>query len=246
VSEAREAETDWWSEVSAYTGHLDKCQQKVEALRSQYRELQGRYLTQRQQLERNKEALSRRQFLQNCFISDGEIPKIGEGRKQILASYGIDSAFDLEEEVLLSIKGFGPVYVANLMDWKRARIAEFRFDHRTGVPESELKALAQRFRHFQTSLQAEMSQEIVELEKLQRETRVRLAELATRKNHRRDQIAQACANLPAQLEGLTVQARQQLAPISKRIYALVIEHAQAKADLQPLARAGLLARLFRR
>jgi DNA-binding helix-hairpin-helix protein with protein kinase domain len=77
----------------------------------------------------------------------------------------------------MSIRGFGPVLVANLLGWKHQMVAQFRFDPKKGVPESDLMALTQKYKQQQDLLRAHLEQGAVELQGLCRRSRGQLSAL---------------------------------------------------------------------
>jgi DNA-binding helix-hairpin-helix protein with protein kinase domain len=130
------------------------------------RQLVSDYQRERAALEARREELARVQFLRSHFIADATIDKIGEGRKQTLAAYNILTAFDVDPNAILQIKGFGPAYTSNLVAWRESVAKQFRFNPKSGVPEADLRALAARYRKAQADLFRELETKLTELEGL--------------------------------------------------------------------------------
>jgi DNA-binding helix-hairpin-helix protein with protein kinase domain len=128
------------------------------------RQLVSDYQRERAALEARREELARVQFLRSHFIADATIDKIGEGRKQTLAAYNILTAFDVDPNAILQIKGFGPAYTSNLVAWRESVAKQFRFNPKSGVPEADLRALAARYRKAQADLFRELETMLIELE----------------------------------------------------------------------------------
>jgi DNA-binding helix-hairpin-helix protein with protein kinase domain len=150
--------------VDAYLSVYRGQRSRLEQVQQQCQRLEAEYQKERRQLEDNREALAREQYLRTTFLIDHEIENIKVGRLQILASYGIETAYDVEEDRIRAIKGFGPALTSTLVKWKRDRLAEFRFDARTGVPEADLRSLALRYFQRQSTLLAELERKANELE----------------------------------------------------------------------------------
>ncbi len=70
----------------------------------------------------------------------------------MLASYGLETAYDLKDEAIRDVKGFGEMLTKNLMDWKREREAAFRFDPKSGVPVADVRAIVAKFEREQSVL----------------------------------------------------------------------------------------------
>jgi DNA-binding helix-hairpin-helix protein with protein kinase domain len=146
--------------------------------------LEERFRGEGLSLEINREAMLLEQHLRSCFLSDADIPGIGPTRQQMLASFGIETAFDIEPGPIDMIKGFGKVLTGNLMAWKKQMMKEFRYDPSKSVPEAELRTLALKYQQTQDMLFAQLERGAVELEKLagalERELQAREPELRQR------------------------------------------------------------------
>jgi DNA-binding helix-hairpin-helix protein with protein kinase domain len=199
ASKAREdldaIERQWEVIASEYRVQLQTLRRQLESARTECQQLGPRYEGERAELERNKEALARAQFLKTQFLVDFDIPMIGTGRKQVLASYGLETAFDLNVKAIQAIKGFGETLTKNLMDWKRSRQVAYRFDPKSGVPESELRALAAKFQREQAAHLARLEQGAEHRSSLVAETGHKLKALEPDLRHCAAALAQAHANL---------------------------------------------------
>jgi DNA-binding helix-hairpin-helix protein with protein kinase domain len=108
--------------------------------------------------------LAERAYLSQFILADATIQKIGEGRKQTLASHNILTAADVDPEVLGEIKGFGKALIGYLMAWRQECLAEFTFDHNQKVPEADQRAVAMKYRRQQQALFAEAERSLSELQ----------------------------------------------------------------------------------
>jgi DNA-binding helix-hairpin-helix protein with protein kinase domain len=91
-----------------------------------------------QELEQNKYHLQLTQFLDRFKLSDARIVGIGIGRKQMLASYGVDTAADVTALNLSQVPGIGPKFAERLMSWRRTVEPRFRFDPNRAVDRLEI------------------------------------------------------------------------------------------------------------
>ena len=83
--------------------------------------------------------------LRRCFISHAQISGIGPGRSVTLASYGIETAYDVKEKAIYAIEGFGDYLTGCLLEWRRLMERNFQFDSSRGVPKSEIRAVELRY-----------------------------------------------------------------------------------------------------
>jgi DNA-binding helix-hairpin-helix protein with protein kinase domain len=185
----------WKSIVSTYVACTQSTLKQLESARRQCTELGASYVSEREQLEANKESLALDQFLKTQFIVDFDIPMIGAGRKLVLASYGLETAYDMNVDAIQSVTGFGEVLTRNLMEWKRQRREAFRFDPKSGVPVEELRSLVAKFQQEQKSLFARLEQGADELRLLVAQTERQVKALKPEFHRRAAARSQARANL---------------------------------------------------
>ncbi|WP_210252816.1 hypothetical protein, partial [Methylosinus sp. Ce-a6] len=114
---------------------------QLEHAREQLQELPNVRRRRYQELERARESDQRRRHLESVRIEDATIPGIGPGRKAMLASYNIETAWDLNEKQISRVPGFGPVLTRDLMAWRKAVETKFRFDPSKGVDPRDIAAL---------------------------------------------------------------------------------------------------------
>jgi DNA-binding helix-hairpin-helix protein with protein kinase domain len=162
-------EQEWRRLASAYESQFLGLKERLDGHRRQHSQLQPLYTGERRQLERNQESLACEQHLRTCFITDHDIQGIGPGRERVLASYGVETAFDIEENRIRAIKGFKDALTRNLLQWRKEMLGAFRFDPRTGVPEPELRRLALKYKQQENLLFAQLEHDVVELQRLNRQ-----------------------------------------------------------------------------
>jgi hypothetical protein len=74
-----------------------------------------------------KEAQLRR-HLDRYLLVNAKINKIGSGRKAVLASFGVQTAADIEQHRISAIQGFGPALVSSLVAWRQSVEGRFVFN----------------------------------------------------------------------------------------------------------------------
>jgi DNA-binding helix-hairpin-helix protein with protein kinase domain len=89
---------------------------------------------------RNRRTLQLSQFLSKQLIRNYAIPKIGDGRRAVLLSYGIETAADIREGALLAVPGFGPKTAQPLLNWRRH--LESRFVYSAAETQADKTAIA--------------------------------------------------------------------------------------------------------
>ena len=114
---------------------------QLEHERDQLRELPNVRRRRYQELENARERDQRRRYLEQIEIEDATIPSIGPSRKAMLASYNIETAWDVNETQIMRVPGFGPALTGELLKWRRGVEAKFRFDPSKGVDPRDIAAL---------------------------------------------------------------------------------------------------------
>jgi DNA-binding helix-hairpin-helix protein with protein kinase domain len=137
ASDARSRWQNLQSNWTSYTSAEDFDEQLVQLqdLRHQYDGLPPKRLQALHQLEANRYKLQLYAYLDSCRISHSRIKGIGDARKAMLQSYGIETAADITEHGVLAVPGFGPVAATNLRQWRDQQERRFRFDPNKGVDQ---------------------------------------------------------------------------------------------------------------
>ena len=162
-SQLEEAENEWKQTASRYEQSFDGLKCALERLKTDYLSLKPQYEQEYRELERNKEATQRVQFLQTQFISDHTIEDIGPTREAVLRSNGIETAYDIEQDRILAIKGFGRRLTDKLVAWRRRKSGEFRFNAAAAISTSELAALNLKYKEAQQRIEAKLHSGLAKL-----------------------------------------------------------------------------------
>ena len=191
------AENEWRDAASSYEESFDRIKRGLANLKSDYLGLKQQYEQEYRDLERNKEADQRVQFLQTQFISDHDIPGIGPTREAVLRSNGVETAYDIEQERILKIDGFGPVLTGNLLVWKQQAIGRFRFNAAAAVSSSELAALVVKYKQYQQRIETKLQSGLTELRDCSDKASRHLSQLYARMPGLVSQVAQAKVDVEA-------------------------------------------------
>lgn len=114
-------------------------------------------------LEKDKVNRQRARYLQGIFLSEARIEEIGEGLVAELASYGFETAYDVDLQRLQQCPHFSRAVVDRLVAWRRKTEAEFRYNAAQGLPEADLHALVQKFIRTRMEVERTLSRGAVEL-----------------------------------------------------------------------------------
>jgi len=89
----------------------------------------------------NRRDLQLRSYLDTFTINQSSIKGVGPAKRAVLASYGIDTAADIEKNRLLKVPGFGETNSLALIEW-RSKL-ETRFVYQPNQTNSDLASISQ-------------------------------------------------------------------------------------------------------
>lgn len=130
-----------------------------DALRSacnEYKQLRASFERVRKSITANAEQFQLDEFLRQTSIEDAQIPGIGPVRVALLLNWGIETAYDVRQEELEDVQGFGPRLRQVLYDWRGQVSARFKFDPTKMTFPPALKTLQSKYQPRRKSLQAEI------------------------------------------------------------------------------------------
>lgn len=142
---------------------FDLLRTKLVQAEKRYRELPKVEEERIAEYRRNRRSEQLRQYLEGFPIARANLAGIGPSRVATLASYGIDSAADVNEFALLEVPGFGRKTTYTLMVWRRRLEQRFRYkkqptpaDHRrlTAIRAETLRTGAELRRQLLAGAQA--------------------------------------------------------------------------------------------
>jgi DNA-binding helix-hairpin-helix protein with protein kinase domain len=127
---------------------------KLVQLKSQYESLDAEYAQEKQKLQATIRERQLLKFLDSFFIDDHRISNIGPGRKATLASFGIETALDIDSRMVRKIKGFGASLTGELVRWRKSLENRFVFDPSKGIDPADMAALTQKLRQRKTQIES--------------------------------------------------------------------------------------------
>jgi DNA-binding helix-hairpin-helix protein with protein kinase domain len=144
--ERSQAETAWRSVEQAWTQHAGN--QKFVEIKGQtdslirlLSDLSNEEQRQLKILEQKKHDAQLNRHLERFLIAHAKIRKIGSGRKAVLASFGIETAADINPARIYAIQGFGPTLVSELMAWRQTAVNKFTYNAAEPINPADLSAL---------------------------------------------------------------------------------------------------------
>jgi DNA-binding helix-hairpin-helix protein with protein kinase domain len=197
---ARVAETKWdetlrrWNFEAGDAAFRQKLQEATK-MKSKYENLNNEYSKEKQKLQAAVMERQLHKFLDTFFIHDHSIPKIGAGRKATLASFGVETAADVEPGKILRISGFGPGLTNELVQWRKRLEPKFRFDPSKGVDPADIAALNQKFRQERTQMEGALLATPETLNKARGQTLLRREAIRSQIEDVAKALAQARADL---------------------------------------------------
>lgn len=114
---------------------------ELEVYRNQWREVPNVRERRYRELEKKREKAQLQRFLEQFTIDQAKIRGIGPGRKSMLESYNVETAWDITDQNLSRVPGFGPVLTIELKEWRRSVERKFRYDPLKGVDHRDIAAL---------------------------------------------------------------------------------------------------------
>jgi DNA-binding helix-hairpin-helix protein with protein kinase domain len=197
---ARVAETKWgetlrrWNFEAGDAAFREKLQEATR-MKSKYENLNNEYSKEKQKLQAAVKERQLHKFLDTFFIHDHSIPQIGAGRKATLASFGVETAADVEPGKILGITGFGPGLTNELVQWRKGLESKFRFDPSKGVDPADIAALNQKFRLERTQIEGALLATPEILNKVRGQTLLRREAIRSQIEDVAKALAQARADL---------------------------------------------------
>ncbi len=107
-----------WDRNNAATSFL-QLKAELQRKKDEYDALPAKQKSELDEYARNRRTHQLTQYLSKQLLRNYKIPKIGDGRKAVLLSYGIENAADVQERSVLAVPGFGTKTAQPLLNWRR-------------------------------------------------------------------------------------------------------------------------------
>lgn len=158
------------------------CKNEIESLLSEYERISWIRLEMLGSLDSKRRDIQLKRFLDTITIESAIIRGLGEGRKQMLISYGIETAADLSEAAVLGVPGFGRELTRRLMDFRNNVVQRrFRYDPNAPLDPADVAQVEQKVLQQRRDLERKL---LMALEKL----RTSEASITSRRRAMRGQV----------------------------------------------------------
>ena len=117
-------------------------------------------IAETEELRKIKDMAKERQLtahLERFFLDRANIEGLDAAKRAVLAAYGIETAAEVEDDVVRSIRGFGDAITSTLCAWRKQCEGNFRFDPASAVPISEVNKVKVRFAAQRQPIQAKLT-----------------------------------------------------------------------------------------
>ncbi len=182
----------WRTESQTMLDTQQRIRSAVNQLAAVYKELPNKLQAEQTALHQQREVLQRKAYLERHLVYDAKLDGIGAGLKQILMSYGIETANDVTP--FLQVSGIGPARLGTLLNWRHSVESRFRFDANKSVNPADVAAVKHRFALQKKELERQLLQSRVEMQDLARRAKAFQESARLRLQEAADRLAQARAD----------------------------------------------------
>lgn len=135
------ARATWLGRAGPAAFETQKAQ--IASLRREWDGLPSKRTAKLSELERNRRKAQLDRYLDNFEIAHAKIEGVGQGKKQILESYGIETALDVEWNKLMNVPGFGPKTSHKIVSWRTNLERRFVFDPKKAIDPRDIAQIDQ-------------------------------------------------------------------------------------------------------
>ena len=157
------AKLEWESTLTRWKGVASESVflEKLKELEMAHKILAGLPGERRQglaKLESERQSRQLMRYLDRFRIDRAQIKGIGPSRNAMLASYGIETAADINSSKIIQIPGFGEMLTSELVRWRRTHEGDFRFNSAEPVDRGDLEAMERALQMRANSAVAKLQQ----------------------------------------------------------------------------------------
>ena len=116
---------------------------ELESQKKKFESVEKERLKRYKELEGKRQSMQLEKYLDRYRLERAKISGIGESRRTVLVSYGIETASDIKVEDIYKIPGFGTALTQELLNWRKGHEKNFRFNPNEGVDPLERAKLDQ-------------------------------------------------------------------------------------------------------
>lgn len=193
----RGLQSSWHAAQSEADTRFKQIQRELGTAHEQLQQLKSAHDAELRRLGRDVWRRQLDAFLQTKFISEARIYGIGPGRVATLASYGVETAGDVEYNRVIAIPGMDAITSGNLSHWRSDWEKRFTVDRTQGVPPEQRQALLLKYAQVRGQLETKLRVGSARLREVETGLQSRLAELAAQLDAAYVDLAQAQADVEA-------------------------------------------------
>lgn len=145
ISRLRSLEVEGARELDALRQAFDQEFHRLDLSKAEIEGLPARYQQELDSLNLQRERRQLDAFMQSHYIRSAKIPFVSEWQKSTLESFGIETAYDLNEIRLASINGLNQIPVSALLEWKSSVQRSFKFRPREKIPNVDRNTILARY-----------------------------------------------------------------------------------------------------
>jgi DNA-binding helix-hairpin-helix protein with protein kinase domain len=169
----------------------------LKKLADEYSQLPNRRQQKIRDLERDIYNVQLRHHLERFPIASADIPHVGDNRKAMLSSYGIDDVADVTAIAVEAVPGFGQFLTTQMMNWRRSCESKFKFDARRGIDPADIQRVDQDIAKRRMEIELMLSRGQMELTEVRRRIVIVRGQLQDQLQKAWMETAQAQANARA-------------------------------------------------
>lgn len=142
---------------------------ELESLKTRISGLEMDRKKQLKALELNRRAVQLQKYLDRYRLERAKIPGIGESRKAVLISYGIETAADVTEKDISKIPRFGHALTQELLGWRKSHEKNFRFNPNEAIDPTEIAKVNRDIQNQRIELLRSLQSGVSALESIRQE-----------------------------------------------------------------------------
>lgn len=145
IARLRGLEVEGTKELESLRAAFEQEFYRLDLTKAEIEGLNPRYQADLDALNLQRERRQLDAYLQSHLIRSSKIALVNDWQKSTLESFGIETAFDLNEIRLTNIQGLGQFTVSALMDWKKSIQRNFKFRPREKIPNVDRNTILARY-----------------------------------------------------------------------------------------------------
>ena len=139
-----------------YAVNFSNRRAELRVIYDRYIHLDREQMAEMKKLEQKKRDFQLKDFLLRKMIRNAIIPGIGDGRKDTLQAYGVETAWDVTPR--MNVPGIGEAFTLRLLQWRRQCEGRFSYNASAPIPVQEVHELNVRINMIRNNLMSDLKQ----------------------------------------------------------------------------------------